>query len=299
MSEYNIRHYQEGDEIEQARIGLTMAKEWVYPTAQSADQLRELYSRDGFDPESRLYCFTKDGEMVGFITSRILEGEDTLRAELDFPIVQTGHEEVVDLLFNRAVEVLREKNVHTVESGFGLRGGSDKWAEKWGYKRIDELGVCYNLDLGSVGFKAVTANILPFNSETDLDDCVNIFVSNYELPGEAVKNFTMSILENEQTIAYYVQREDGEIVATGAIMKNRIVPTLAMLSAMYDKGLNYLEQLLTKLVERAREEGIERVLMFFTHLRPDDLLIQKYARLGFTPVGSNTIYEKKVNQSEV
>ena len=77
-------------------------------------------------------------------------------------------------------------------------------------------------------------------------------------------------------------------------MRNQIVSTIGLLSAVHDKGISYLKKLLSKLISVARDQGIEKVLMFFTHLHPDHPIIEKYTTLGFTFLGSNVNYEKKI-----
>ncbi|MFX1513742.1 MAG: hypothetical protein ACFFCQ_14255, partial [Promethearchaeota archaeon] len=278
-----------------ARLDIEVSKTWLMPDPTPVDQLTQYYSDLDIDPEMRLYCFL-EGLMVGFLTIQMLEErkDGTLQAKLDFPVVLPNHEEVTDLLYEKAVEILRRKKVRTILSSFGLWGRSKEWAEKWDYRRINEIGVLYGIEVASMNLMDETENITSFDPATDLDDCVNIFVTEYNLPEEDVKNFTNKLFTNELTLGYYVLREKGEIVATGAIRRNPNVPTLAMLSAVYDKGVNYLQLLLSKLIGVAKKEGIERVLMFFTHLCPDDPIIDKYRELGFTYLGSNVNYAKEI-----
>lgn len=292
MSKYTVKSYQEGFAEDQARIDLEVSKTWIMPEHTPLDQMTRFYSELDIDPELRLYCFLGD-TMIGFVSCRLIDkGDEINRIQLDFPIVLPGHEEAIDLLHEKAIEVLRGTGIQVVHSTFGLWGGTEAWAERWGYRRIDEIGVLYGLDVSSVSFSGETGEVHPINPETDLDDCVRIFVREFGLPEEGVRNFTNRLIESEQTIAYYVLREDGEIVATGAFRRNPNVPTLGLLSAVYSKGTNDLKRLMTKITVTSKEQGIERILMFFTHLRPDDPEIEKYAALGFSYLGSNVNYEK-------
>jgi hypothetical protein len=261
------------------------------PDHTPLDRLIRFYSDLDIDPELRLYCFLGDA-MIGFVSCRLTDEEGgTNRIQLDFPVVLPEHEGAIDLLHEKAIEVLRGRGFQSIYSTFGLWGGTEEWAEKWGYRSIDEIGVLYGIDVDSANFSGETGEVQPFNPETDLDDCVRIFVQEFGLPGEAVRGFTNSLIESEQTIAYYLLREDGDIVATGAIGRNPNVPTLGLLSAVYCRGTNDLERLLTKITVTSKEQGIERILMFFTHLRPDDPEIEKYTALGFSYLGSNVNYE--------
>jgi len=295
MSKYTVKSYQEGFAEDQARLDIEVSMTWIMPDHTPFDQLTQFYSDLDIDPELRLYCFLKD-TMIGFVSCRFIdEREDGKnRIKLDFPVVLPEHEEAIDLLHEKAIEVLRGKGIQSVYSTFGLWGGTDAWAVKWGYRRIDEIGVLYGLDVSSVSFTGETDGINPFNPETDLDDCVRIFVQEYGLPEEGVRDFTISLINSEQTIAYYVLREDGNIVATGALGRNPNAPTLGLLSAVYNRGENDLKRLLTKITSTSKGQRIEKLLMFFTHLRPDDPEIEKYAALGFSYLGSNVNYEKEI-----
>jgi len=295
MSKYTVKSYQEGYAEDQARLDLEVSKTWIMPDHTPLDQLIQFYSDLDIDPELRLYCFLDD-TMVGFVSCRLIDKrEDGIdRIKLDFPIVLRGHEEAIELLYEKALEVFRGKGIQCLHSTFGLWGGTEAWAEKWGYRRIDEIGVLYGIDVSSVDFNGENEEVHPFNPETDLDDCVRIFVQEFGLPEEGVRNFTNSLINSEQTIAYYVLKEDGDIVATGAIGRNPNVPALGLLSAVYSKGINDLRRLLTKITSTSKEQGIERILMFFTHLRPDDPEIRKYSALGFSYLGSNVNYERAI-----
>lgn len=295
MAKYSIKCYQKGYEIKQERINIVVAKTWAFPRVKSVDNLREEYSKDSFDPETILYCFDDHEEMVGFITSQIfIEENGIIKAHLTFPTVRPGYEETIDILFKRAIEVLKVKKVRFIHSSFGIWGGSEEWADKWGYNRIDEIGILYGYNTGSASFNEKIENVFPFDLESDLDDCAQIFVTEYGLPEEAVKNYTRFLYTSEYTLAYFMLREKNSIVATGAILRNQIVPTIGILSAVYDRGLNYLKILLTKLFNVAKEQGIKKIIMFFTHLHPDDPIIKKYIKLGFSLLGSNINYEKRI-----
>ena len=295
MKAYTIKHYEEGYEIEQERIHTIVAKTRIYPTVERAKQLQEEYSKDKFDPEMNSYCFNSEGKMVGFITSHILDKEDgILKANFTFPEVLPEYEETTDILFENAIKILRNKNVQIVQSSFGIWGGSIKWAQKWGFEKVDEIGVLYGIEIHSVNFNEENKDVHFFNPESDLDDIVKIFASKFNLPENDVRKFTLFLHKNQQTLAYIVIREKGKIVATGAIQRNQIASSIGMLNAMYDIGLKYLKSLLMKLLRIAKDQDIEKVFMFFTHLQPSDPIIKSYSELGFTLLASNINYEKDI-----
>ena len=70
MSKYNIKSYQESFLEAQEKVGIEATKEWRAFGQTPAAMLKTLYSRPGFDPETKQYAFEGD-KLVGFITSGI------------------------------------------------------------------------------------------------------------------------------------------------------------------------------------------------------------------------------------
>ena len=139
MTKYTIKYYQKGFEEDQERIGLIVSKSFIAPYQTLARYLKQDYSREGFDPETRLYAF-KGEEMVGFITSKIVQDEKNgiKKANLTPPKVLPEHDEVVsELLFKKAVEVLKSKGVKKIIAQFGVRQSKNEdKAIEWGFKFV-------------------------------------------------------------------------------------------------------------------------------------------------------------------
>ena len=68
MQQYTIKGYQKGFEKAQARIGIDVARNWIWPYAYSYDDLLVIHSRPDFNPDTRHYCFEHD-KMVGYVFS--------------------------------------------------------------------------------------------------------------------------------------------------------------------------------------------------------------------------------------
>ena len=100
MSKYEIKSYQEAFLEAQEKVGTEATKDWRGFGQTPAAQLKQAYSREGFDPETKLYAFKGD-ELVAFLTSSIIpESDDGIkRANLEFALCLPGHEECSDLLF--------------------------------------------------------------------------------------------------------------------------------------------------------------------------------------------------------
>ena len=70
MTDYVIKTYDESFLEKQVEIGTHFAKKWLTFTQSNAEKLKQIYSQDNFDSDTRLYCF-KDKEMVGYIGATI------------------------------------------------------------------------------------------------------------------------------------------------------------------------------------------------------------------------------------
>ncbi|MFX0202712.1 MAG: hypothetical protein ACFFCW_41945 [Candidatus Hodarchaeota archaeon] len=137
-------------------------------------------------------------------------------------------------------------------------------------------------------------NIRAFNSQTDLDGCVNLSLADLDLPEEDVRNFLLSISSNEATIAHLVLQEGKKIVAHGAVERSTRNPSKGGLNAIHATRTAYLRTLLANLSLRCKNKGIKTLYINFTHLDNDSPQIAPYKALGFTYTGINTRYKKEI-----
>ena len=63
MRECAIRDYQKGFRPDQARIGVQVSRNWVWPYAYDLAGLQRLHAQPGFDPDTRHYGYLGE-EMV-------------------------------------------------------------------------------------------------------------------------------------------------------------------------------------------------------------------------------------------
>lgn len=66
MQGFTIQNYKKGYERDQARIGIAVAREWIWPYAYDLKDLTEPVSQPDFDPDTLLYCLLVD-EIVGYL----------------------------------------------------------------------------------------------------------------------------------------------------------------------------------------------------------------------------------------
>ena len=295
MSRYKIVSYCHDFAEEQAFLDIEVSKTWIMPDSTPIEMLIEHYRNLDVDPELMLCCFL-DGRMIGFTSNRIIDpGEKAVKVgKMDFPVVLPGHEEVVNLLFEKTVEAFRRKGVDSIEATFGLWGGSKEWADKWGFKKVSEIWVLYGLDVRTSNNLVDSNDVVEFNPELDLDHIVKFFSSQFNLPEDDVRTYSKRLYTNENTLGYFVVRGKEGLLASGALGVNPNVPSLGFLSAVHDEGTTYLRSLMSRIVLKAKKNNIKLIHMFFTHLSPGHPLIDRFVDLGFRYLGSNVNYEKKI-----
>ena len=106
MQNYIIKKYQAGFEHDQARIGIEVARNWIWPYAYDLADLVNAHSQPDFDPDSLHFCFLGD-EMVGYLSAIITRREEDgdFTAQIDFPRMLPGHEPAAELLMESGFKI--------------------------------------------------------------------------------------------------------------------------------------------------------------------------------------------------
>ena len=296
MVNYEIKHYQEGFEVEQARIGTEVAKTYALPHQTQADNLKEIYSREGFDPETRLYAFKGD-KMVGFLTSNILgEQEDGVkRANLTPPQVLSEYkDEVSELLFNKALKILKSKGAQQIRSQFGCRQSHDEsQAKKWGFNQTPQNTFVYKIDLSIVDSNIPTDNVVDMDLENELhfEEGAKALASLVEQEVDWAKGIFNRWKErpNENRKPFVIV-DDGKIKAYMCIFSNNVFTEYAVLFGIWADSEDYMKQLLAKLKTITDEKQIKQVTVSFTETT--DIELEKYKSIKFDFVGTHAFFVK-------
>ncbi len=208
----NIRHYQEGFEEDQAKIGKEFTKNWQLFQQSSAEGLKQVYSAEGFDPETRLYAF-KDDEIVGFLPSRITdEGERGVkRGHMDFPFVKKGYDNAAQELLNRVFSVLKEKGVSVVEIRVGKHwGNTEKLAAEHGFEFARDAWVTSSGDVDDIDVSKLAEpnHIVNYDHERDSNDVSSMFKKIFGMTDAQIENNFKAIeTAGDQVVARCVYRE--------------------------------------------------------------------------------------------
>lgn len=264
MSGYELKHFHKGFEDDQERIGKEVAKTWIYAHQTDAERLKDLYSKPDFDPETRHYSFKED-KMVGFLTSKIVEPKEDSkkRANLVFPSVLSGHEESVGLLYEKAINVLREKGVEIVESlASPLCGEQIELAQQYGFTHKEDLNnIVYIQKVKKLenGIKATA--VRNFNSSQDMDKWLAVVKKLDNRTDEQLEQIKGE-LDDENILAHLIIEDNNEIVGTVLIYRNPIKKESANLAAPFATEEKYFKQLIAKASTIALDKGVEEFIIW-------------------------------------
>ncbi|MFW9922674.1 MAG: hypothetical protein ACFFDW_05205 [Candidatus Thorarchaeota archaeon] len=294
MSDYTIKHYQQGFEEEQAKIGTEIAKRYAAPHQTPANILKERYSQEGFDPETRLYAFKGD-KMVGFLTSRILDIEEDgiKKANLTPPQVLYEHDKIASkMLLDKALEVLKKKGVQKVISQFGARASKDEeQAKKWGFNVVATNYYVYELVFSKIDTKIPIDKVVDFNYDKHLQGACKILASETGQTEEWAKGIFDRWQQNpDPNRGTFIIEEKGEIKAYTSIFVNNIVPNQGGLFGIWAANQNYMKQLLSKIAQFSKEKNINKITLGFTE--ETDIKQDKYKPIPYKLIATGTTFEK-------
>jgi len=295
MTKYVIKSYENGFEVEQERIGREVALNFLQPHQTPAERLKEVYSQEGFDPETRLYAF-KDDKMVGFLTARVLDDQEdgVKRGSLTPPSVLSEHEEVTEILFNRAINVLIKKGVQKVQSTFGYAASKDAGtAKKWGYKEAQNKFFLYEIEFNKMDDSTPTDKVTDFDFDKHQETIAKVMAEEYERDFEWANAFYERIkTQTEPKRIQYVIEEDGKINAYAGLVLNNIKKSQAGLFVIRAENQEYMKIIMTKVAQTAKEENIERLTLAFTD--ENDIEKEKYKGIPFKLIGTAGAFEKEL-----
>jgi hypothetical protein len=291
MQKYVIQDYQKGFEKDQVRIGIEVARNWIWPYAYDLADLMWLHAQPDFDPATRHYCFLGT-EMVGYMFSVITpsEGDDST-ANLDFPRMLPGHEQAAELLIKRAFEILRRRGVSRIVGRVTtMCPGDIRLAERvgfsirdWGYK----VYYSYEMEWGRLNIPGHAAEEL--DPQYDLDECAQIATHWYKRPPEWCRSLLAEWHEAD-LITHLGVREDGKLVAACMAAPNSVRPSTAAIYYIFTPNERSLRPMLVSVVDKCVDRGVHNVIadLINEHRQYEPV----YQELGFKKVADWARCEK-------
>lgn len=297
MTDYTIKPYNESFIEKQVEIGNHFAQKWIAYGQSSVEQVKEVYSRETFDPETRLYCFKGD-EMVGYIGANIVdvEEEKIKRAQTRLAFVLPGHEGAFNLLFDQLVEVLKQKEVAEIETPQTvLNDNYYEIAEKLGFSKTRTVTEIYLCDPSNVKHFETENSIADYNNETDVEQVKSQLGETYpNLAGDNLENYVKRIAENENLLGYRVIKKDGEILAYGAATSTQN-EGFATISLLIGKSSELKKHIISDLLTKINEEGFEQVVVYLNPETPvEKEEAEDFMTAGFEKSASYDILTKKL-----
>ncbi len=292
MLKYVIKDYQKGFEQDQVRIGLEVARNWIWPYAYHLEGLLKLHAQPDFDPATRHYCFLGD-EMVGYMVSLVAPSGDgpPSTANLDFPRMLPGHEQAAGLLIERAFETLKKKGVSRVVGRVTtMCPGDVRLAEKTGFS-IQEWGYkvyyAYEMGWGKLPIPGDAAEEV--DPEKDLDECAELAAKWYKRPPEWCRS-NLQEWHEAGFITHLSVRAQGRMIAACLAAPNDVRPSTAAIFYIYAPDEHSLKPMLAKVVEKCIDHGVHNVIAdLINEHRPYEPV---YQELGFKKVAEWARCEK-------
>jgi hypothetical protein len=295
MSKYKIKNYKEEFLKDQEKIGIEATKDWLAFGQTSAEQLKQIYSQENFDPETKFYAFEGD-KLVGFLTSVILpEDESGIKmANLEFPLTLADHEECAEPLFEKAVEMLKKKGVKKLQTRVGepYKGTIEK-AKKWDYNYSKELYILIEADIKNLKTIESDIEILEFDASRDLEDMIRIFVDELGATEEYARgNFERIINDKENFPIHMIIRDDNKITGRVLAYRNPNRVNEFNFGNLYFVDDKYFEPLLSIAIKKLKEMEAKKASIFLIEQSIDNK--DKYISFGFSEIAKIDYYEKEI-----
>ncbi len=296
MSKYTIKPYNESYIEKQVEIGNYYAQKWITYGQSSVEQVKEVYSRENFDPETKLYCF-KGEEMVGYIGATIqdIEEEKIKRAQTRLAFVLPCHEEAFALLCNELFNVLKKKEVseiHTPQTKF--LDNYIELAEEYGFSKLRTANEIFIGKPEKMIGMEMNVEASDYNNETDAEELKEMFFKAYENFGrEGIENYVNRMVENENLYTKRSIKKDGNLAAfcnAGRMMTEGYGQIQTLIGVDREHKKYAILDVMNKI-----ENEVENVIVYLNPANPLELEeAEDFVALGFKKVATTDIFEKKL-----
>ena len=295
MSEYEIKPYDESYIEKQVEIGMSFAERWIGYGQTQVERLKEAYSRENFDPETRLYCFKGD-EMVGYIGANVVDVEDEgiKRADSRLAFVLPGHEEAFDLLYNQLLEVLKNKEVKRIETfQTVLHDNYYELAEGLGFSFHRKITEVYTGTPDAFKPFETDSEVMDYNHETDAEGVRQFLKETYEnLTDERIEDYVNRIPENEAIYVRKVIRTDEKLLAFCCAI-NMQNPNTAQITTLLGKNSDYKKHVVSEVMSESKDK--EKVVVFLNPNNPvDEEEVKDFLSMGYEKAADFNILRKEI-----
>lgn len=302
-SKFVVRTYRPGDEVEEARISLHIAKNWVWPSLHSLKEVRSQISGPSFDPRSRIYAFY-EGKMVAF-TEFVLYDSSRFtpkRALLFYPRCLPEFHDAAEPLILKAVEILhRELDQNLIQIRVTtMISESIEVVKRCKFYETEDRPIGYKIyytyDLTQGDIKISTDMVEDFVRSRDLDEAARIAWMWYKQPVEWCRENLLSRANQYNSFAHLVVRHRNEIIAACFIAPNYYTgkETIAALFYQYALMPEALRPMIAEAIKRSRKAGFKTLVVdvIYDHL----YFAPTYRALGFKKAAEMGVFERRADK---
>ncbi len=264
---YIIKSYSEDFLEKQVEIGSSILENWPGTGQTDVEGLKQRYAMDDFDPETKFYAF-KDDEMVGFLTATIKankEGEDILRANMEFPIVLEGNEEAENILMEQAISVLKAKGVGRVQSrGSVLWGKTNEYVKSYEYTQKRVVSRSGEIEISTIDPATRELTVEDYNEEKHLNMVRKMYLEKMKMPEEQLDRQLEYIKGNpDAIISWNLYIENNEVVGNSIVTKNgEKEGAFANIAAYGSNSKLIRKNIFSKNIEVGKSKGLEKLSVF-------------------------------------
>lgn len=298
-----IRTYQSGDEIEEAKIGIQITKNWVWPALHNLEEVRSQILNPRFDPRSRLYAFYK-GKMVAF--TEFLQYESTRftpkMAVLFYPRYLPEFQDAARPLILKAIEILHKELDHdTIQMRVTtMIPESIDIARQCKFYETEDRPVGYKIyfsyDLGKEDLDIASDMVENFVPSRDLDEVARVAWIWYKQPVEWCRKNLLREADQYNSFAHLVIRHRNEVIAACFVAPNYYTgrETIAALFYQYALTPEALRPLIAEAIKRSRNAGFKTLIVdvIYDHL----CFAPTYLALGFKKAAEMGVFEWRADK---
>ena len=273
---YELKNFSETYLEQQYEIGDLNISTWLGGQQTPVDRLRKIYAQDDFDPQTKFYAL-HNNEVVGFITAK--QGDQS-NANMEFPLLRPGHEEVTEPLMEFAFDTLRKKGVSKIVTRASPRWGKTMdYAKKYDYTLKELMWKNARLDVNNYIRPGKAANVDDVE-ESDYEEIKGILMSfRKNTEQEAQRQVGLLNKIAERVISWKIVREDGEIKGHDHLVQDIRISNQARMNSIFADTDEIRNGIMNAHVKAARENGIEFIDNFF--FGPTENLDGPYNQYGF------------------
>ena len=263
----NYSTYKEEYLDRQVELVNSVTKGWDfgYP---DAEQLKEVYSRENFTPETRHYYFEGD-DLVGFVASAVENKEGDIQyGSIQMPFVNLADEvmkkDLEKKLLERAKATLKEKGVNLIRSNFNEKWPVDYiksfYTEKETLQRTAEI-----LNYKEIGLGPSSGNVVDMNMETHLDIFHKGLINQFpEMTLEQMIGILKQASESQGFVKRLLAIENDMVVAQGraGIFEDQ---GFILIFAYHVDGIKYKAEIIRSLLNEIKDRELKIVRLTHTY----------------------------------